>query len=288
MTGCPPLAAIVLAAGKGTRMRSPRPKVLHAIANRPMLAHVLDALAPLNPQREVVVLAPGMDVVAKFVAPRPIVVQDPPLGTGHAVMAARAALDGFAGDVLILYADTPLITTATLRRLQTALHEPVEAAIAVLAFRPDQPAEYGRVVLDDDGVAAVVEYRDADERTRALALCNAGVMAVAGDRLLPLLERLGNGNAKGEYYLTDLVALARKPRAGAWRSPRPRRASCGASTRRPNWPRRRPRCRRACAGDWLDAGVTMAAPRDRVPLRADTRLAPDVDDRAASWCSAPA
>src|SRR5262245_18714873 len=178
MTGRPPLAAIVLAAGKGTRMRSPVPKVLHTIADRPMLTHVLDALAPLAPEREVVVLGRGMEEVAKIVAPRTVAIQDPPLGTGHAVLAARASLKGFQGDVLILYGDTPLITTATLERLCAALHDPAEAAIALLAFRPTDPAEYGRIVLDGDDVAAVVEHRDADERTRALTLCNGGMMAV--------------------------------------------------------------------------------------------------------------
>jgi bifunctional UDP-N-acetylglucosamine pyrophosphorylase/glucosamine-1-phosphate N-acetyltransferase len=275
MAKLPPLAAIVLAAGKGTRMKSPLAKVLHPVAGRPMIGHVLDALAALEPTREVVVLSPGQEKVAEFVAPRPVAIQDPPLGTGHAVLAARRALEGFEGDILILYADTPLIGPETLRRLTAALHQPAEAAVAVLAFRPADPAQYGRVVLDaEGGISAIVEFRDADAATRAIGLCNAGMMAASGAQLWPLLERVGNTNAKGEYYLTDIVALARKggrrvasvevaPEEVMGINSQAELAQAEAALQA--------RLRRR----WLDAGVTMIAP-ETVWLSADTRLSPGV------------
>ena len=275
MTKQPPLAAVILAAGKGTRMKSPLPKVLHTLAGRSMIGHVLEALAPLYPERQVVVLSPGQDAVADLVAPRPVVVQDPPLGTGHAVLVTRRALKGYEGDVLILYADTPLITAATLRRLCAARREPIEAGLAVLTFRPEDPAEYGRVILEQDGgVAGVIEYRDADPATRAITLCNAGTMVVASRHLWPLLERVGNANAKGEYYLTDVVALARRadlrvvaveaaPEEVIGVNSQAELAAAEAVLQA--------RLRRK----WLAAGVAMTAP-DTVWLSADTRLAPGV------------
>ena len=205
-----PVAAVVLAAGKGTRMESARPKVLHPIAGRPMLMHLLDALAPIGAEPTLVVIGPGMEAVAEAAAPRPSVVQKHQAGTADAVKAARAALDGFAGDVLVLYADTPLLRTRTLEALLAARRGPPEAAVAVLGFRPARPDAYGRLELGGDGMLErIIEPGDASAAERAIGLCNSGVMAVDGARLFGLLERIGNDNAKGEYYLTDLVALAR-------------------------------------------------------------------------------
>ena len=270
-----PLAVVILAAGKGTRMKSPVPKVLHPLAHRPMIGYVLDAVAALGPERQVVVLSPGQEAVADHVAPRPVAIQDPPLGTAHAVMAAQPALDGFSGDVLVLYADTPLIETGTLRRLCAALQEPAEAGVAVLTFRPADPAEYGRVILDaDGGVAGIVEYRDAGAKTRGIGLCNAGMMAVAGARLWALLEQIGNANAKGEYYLTDIVALARKSGvrvAAAEAAPEEVMGVNSQAELAAAEAVLQSRLRRR----WLDAGVTMTAP-ETVWLSADTRLAPGV------------
>ncbi len=205
-----PVAAVVLAAGKGTRMESVRPKVLHQIAGRPMLMHLLDALAPIGAEPTLLVIAPGMEAVAEAAAPRPSVVQKHQAGTADAVKAARAALDGFAGDVLVLYADTPLLRTETLKALLAARRGPPPAAVAVLGFRPARPDAYGRLDLGGDGMLErIIEPGDASAAERAIGLCNSGVMAVDGVRLFGLLERIGNDNAKGEYYLTDLVALAR-------------------------------------------------------------------------------
>ncbi len=205
------LAAIVLAAGQGTRMKSDLPKVLHPLAGRPMISHLLDSIGRLNPARIVTVLSPAVRAqVEPAVADTLIAVQDPPKGTGHAVMAARAAMAGFTGDVLIMFGDTPLVTEKTLRAMQAARRGGGNPAVAVLGFRPDDPAEYGRLIRGADGnLNRIVEYRDADADERTVGLCNAGVMAVDGEVLFDLLDATDNDNAKGEYYLTDIVAAAR-------------------------------------------------------------------------------
>ncbi len=203
-------AAIVLAAGLGTRMNSGVPKALHPLSGRPMIGHVLETVAALGCERIVAVVSPAMEAVAPDLAPAKAVIQDKPLGTGHSALAARAALDGFAGDVLILCADTPLITAATLGAVLDARRTANPPAVAVLGFRPEVGSEYGRMVTSKDGaLEAIVEYRDADPDQRAIPLCNAGVMAVDGELLFGLLDSLGDDNAKGEVYLTDIVAQAR-------------------------------------------------------------------------------
>ncbi len=203
-------AVVVLAAGQGTRMRSHLPKVMHVVAGRPMIAYVLDAVDALQPDRVVVVVGDGMEGVADAVRPHPTVVQSPRLGTGHAVMAARPALEGFAGDVLVVYGDTPLISAATLERLLAARRAADEPAVAVLGFRPPDPGAYGRLIVGaNGGLEAIVEAKDATPDELAVPLCNAGAMAIDGRRLFALLDRVGRGNAKGEYYLTDVVGIAR-------------------------------------------------------------------------------
>jgi bifunctional UDP-N-acetylglucosamine pyrophosphorylase/glucosamine-1-phosphate N-acetyltransferase len=214
MTLHPP-AAIVLAAGKGTRMKSALPKVLHPIAGKPMIRHVLDTLAPLGCSAVVVVVAPDMDQVAAAVAPHATAIQEPQLGTGHAVMAAFPALGQVTGpmarDVLVLYGDTPFISTATLERMLDRRRRADDPAVVVLGMRPDDPGEYGRLIVGGDGyLHAIVEHRDAGADQRSINLCNSGVMAIDGAHLFSLLERVGNDNAKGEYYLTDIVAIARE------------------------------------------------------------------------------
>ncbi len=208
------IAVLVLAAGLGTRMKSARPKVLHPLAGRPIIGHVMDTLAGIDPDRTVVVIGAEMEAVAKAVAPHTCVVQEPRLGTGHAVLAAREALGEFDGDVLIAFGDTPLVSAETLSALISARRAgegaAEGAAVAVLGFRPADPGAYGRLILAPDGsLKAIVEARDASPEERAVDLCNSGVMAVDGRRLFGLLDRVGNDNAKGEYYLTDLVHLAR-------------------------------------------------------------------------------
>jgi bifunctional UDP-N-acetylglucosamine pyrophosphorylase/glucosamine-1-phosphate N-acetyltransferase len=203
-------AIVVLAAGLGTRMKSDLPKVMHPVAGRPMIQHLMSTLKTLSPERLVVVVGAGMEAVVKAVAPWPTVVQEPRLGTGHAVMAGARALGGFDGDVLVVYGDTPLITSETLERVLKARHAPAQPAVVVLGFRPREPAAYGRLIVGPIGTLdAIVEAKDAGPEELAVDLCNSGVMAIDGNRLSGLLDRLDNGNAKGEYYLTDIVHIAR-------------------------------------------------------------------------------
>lgn len=201
-------AAVVLAAGMGTRMKSARPKVLHPLLGRPMVSHVVDTAEVLGLQRTVVVVGPDMDAVAEAVAPHPTVEQRERLGTAHAVLQARGALEDFDGTVLVLYGDTPLIEPQTLEKLLRA-HEEADAGVSVLGFRTREPGGYGRLIVRAAGLEAIVEAKDATPEERSVDLCNSGVMAIDGRAVWGWLERIGNANAKGEYYLTDVVALAR-------------------------------------------------------------------------------
>jgi bifunctional UDP-N-acetylglucosamine pyrophosphorylase/glucosamine-1-phosphate N-acetyltransferase len=206
-----PFAAVILAAGKGTRMKSDLHKVLHPVAGRPMLMHLLAGIEALGPVAEVVVVGAGREQVEKAVEPRGarVALQEPQLGTAHAVQQAEAALEGFDGDVLILYGDVPMVQTETMARMLARLHEADRPAVVVLGFRPDDALAYGRVIADEKGtIAKMVEYKDATEEERAVTLCNSGLMAVRGADLWPLLKRVGNANAAAEYYLPDIVMLA--------------------------------------------------------------------------------
>ncbi|MBY8827735.1 bifunctional UDP-N-acetylglucosamine diphosphorylase/glucosamine-1-phosphate N-acetyltransferase GlmU [Hephaestia mangrovi] len=206
-----PVAAIVLAAGKGTRMKSDLHKVLHPIAGRPMLLHLLDSVAALDPARTIVVTGAAGEQVEAAVAPLGVatVEQKEQLGTGHAVRQAERALDGFEGDVLVLYGDVPLVTPRTLQRMIERLHADDRPAAVVLGFRPADPGAYGRVIADADGrIAKMVEFKDASPEERAETLCNSGLMAARASDLFGLLARVGNDNAAGEYYLPDIVMLA--------------------------------------------------------------------------------
>lgn len=207
-------ACVILAAGKGTRMKSALPKVMHAIAGCPMLGHAMaTAQEALQPERMIVVTAEGMDNVAQYAqkvcASTQIAIQHQQAGTGDAVRAALPALDGFSGVVFVLYGDTPLIKPDTLRVMQTTL-EQSNAAIAVLGMRPCDPAAYGRLILNDKGeLDRIVEFKDASPAEQQVDLCNSGVMAIRMESLPNWLNNLTNNNAKKEYYLTDLVAMAR-------------------------------------------------------------------------------
>ncbi|KHA65631.1 NTP transferase domain-containing protein, partial [Sphingomonas sp. Ant20] len=205
------IAVIILAAGKGTRMKSDLHKVLHPIAGRPMLHHLVASAATLHPARTVVVTGAGREQVERAVAPLGIAtaLQAEQLGTGHAVAQARDALAGFEGDVLILYGDVPLVTAATMQRMIDRLHGDDAPAAVVLGFRPADPGAYGRVIADAAGrIDRMVEYKDASDAERAETLCNSGLMAVHSRDLFALLARVGNDNAAGEYYLPDIVMLA--------------------------------------------------------------------------------
>nr|WP_200955656.1 bifunctional UDP-N-acetylglucosamine diphosphorylase/glucosamine-1-phosphate N-acetyltransferase GlmU [Sphingomonas sp. Root241] len=206
-----PIAAIILAAGKGTRMKSDTHKVLHPLAGRPMLLHLIDSVDALDPARNIVVVGAGREQVEAAVQPlgAETVQQVEQLGTGHAVRMAEDALAGFEGDVLILYGDVPLVSTATMRRMLERLHGADAPVAVVLGFRPFDPGAYGRVIADGQGhIVKMVEFKDASAEERAETLCNSGLMAVGAKNLFALLAQVTNANAAGEYYLPDVVMLA--------------------------------------------------------------------------------
>ncbi len=190
-------------------MKSALPKVLHPIGGMPMLKHVLATAEALNPERIVVVVGPGMDNVAQAAAPHATVVQERQAGTGDAVAAARPLLEEFAGDVLVLYGDTPLIRAETLGSMVEARGTAADPAVVVMGMRPADPGAYGRLITGEGGLERIVEFLDASPEERALGLCNAGFMAFDGARMWGIIEGIGNANAKGEYYLTDAVEVAR-------------------------------------------------------------------------------
>lgn len=203
------VALVVLAAGQGSRMLSDLPKVLHRLGGVPLVGHALAAGRSLGPDRVIVVAGHGAEAVRKAVArldpEAQIALQEQQLGTGHAVAQALPLLEGFEGMVVVLYGDTPFIGADTLAALVSH-----PADVVVLGFEAADPGRYGRLVLRGDTLDRIVEYKDADEATRATALCNSGVMAADAALLRDLVGRLGNDNASGEYYLTDVVGLARQ------------------------------------------------------------------------------
>ncbi len=210
MTLPAPTAAIVLAAGIGSRMKSALPKVMHAIAGRPMIGHVLTTLADVGIAPVVVVVGPDMDNLSKTVAPHRTVVQTDRLGTGHAVLQAKDALAAHQGDILVLYGDVPFISPETLRRMRAARDAAVMPAVVVLGFSPKEPGAYGRLVVEKNGLERIVEAKDATRGELAIGLCNSGLMLVDAKQLWDLLSQVTNENAQREYYLTDIVGLARK------------------------------------------------------------------------------
>ena len=202
------VAVIILAAGKGTRMKSSRSKVLHQVGGRSLVGHVLDTAASLNPNTTVVVVGPDMPDVAAAASPNPVAIQQTQRGTADAVKPARAELASMSeGTIFILYGDTPFIRTETLSAM---LEKRANGAdIVVLGFRPDDPAEYGRLILgEDQSLERIIEFREASEAEKAVTLCNSGVMAINAARLFPLIDMVRDENLKGEFYLTDIVALA--------------------------------------------------------------------------------
>ncbi|MBV1916702.1 MAG: bifunctional UDP-N-acetylglucosamine diphosphorylase/glucosamine-1-phosphate N-acetyltransferase GlmU [Sphingomonadaceae bacterium] len=205
----PPLAIIVLAAGKGTRMKSDLHKVLHPIAGRPMIEHLLGSAAQLKPARQVVVAGHGREQLKNALGQSAdIALQEPQLGTGHAVQQAQPALSGFCGDVLILYGDVPFVSASTMQAMVERLHSDDAPALVVLGFEPDDPLQYGRVIAADGQISKMVEHKDASEEERGCTLCNSGLLAARSDELFALLSRVGNDNAAGEYYLPEVVNIA--------------------------------------------------------------------------------
>ena len=203
-------AAVILAAGKGTRMNSDLPKALHNVAHASLLEHTLKSCAPLEPEKTILVVGHEAEQVrkaAKAIDPEiEVVVQNEQLGTGHALAQASEALAGFEGDIVVLYADTPFISARTMSAIQEKRHR---SDLVVLGFHAQDPAKYGRLVTKGEDLTRIVEFKDANETERAITLCNSGVMAGPAALLLSLVAHLKNDNASGEYYLTDCIALAK-------------------------------------------------------------------------------
>jgi bifunctional UDP-N-acetylglucosamine pyrophosphorylase / glucosamine-1-phosphate N-acetyltransferase len=268
--------AIVLAAGEGTRMRSARPKVLHRIAGQSLLAHVLAAVSKAGVTEAAVVVGPSSDAVAteaKRVLPGvDIFVQSERRGTAHAVLAAREAIARTPDDVLVIFGDTPLIRPQTLVRIREGLAN--GAAVVVLGFRPRNPTGYGRLVVEGGELAGIREELDASWAERTIELCNGGLMAFAGPCALAILERIGNDNRKGEYYLTDAIAIARamghKSIAIETEEDDVRGVNTNAQLAETEAALQR-RLRSAA----MEAGVTLVAP-DTVFLSSDTKFGRDV------------
>lgn len=268
--------AIVLAAGEGTRMRSRLPKVMHKVAGLPMLGHVLGAAERAGIARFAVVAGSGADMVRAFIAktaPHAVLFeQHERRGTAHAVLAAREALTEPADEVLVLYGDTPLVTAATITRLRAEIA--AGAAVAVLGFRPADPTGYGRLVTEGGRLIAIREEREASLEERRIGFCNAGLMAFAGAGLLQLLAAIGNDNAKGEFYLTDAIAIAQAAGLPVVAIETEADEVAGVNTRAELAAVEAIWQARARQRAMLD-GVTMIAP-ETVYLSHDTRLAADV------------
>ncbi|MFZ4541248.1 MAG: NTP transferase domain-containing protein, partial [Rickettsiales bacterium] len=209
-----PIAAVILAAGKGTRMKSVLPKVLHPVASMPMVGHVVKLALDVGAAPIAMVVAQGMEKVVEvardIAGDVDVAIQKEQHGTAHAVLAAKPVLGELEGILLVLYGDTPLLTQATLEHVIEVMNDDSNCAVAVLGFIPDEPGAYGRLVMGDDGtLEKIVEAKDASEDELAIELCNSGVMAIRGELAWKLLAQVKNENAKKEYYLTDIVALAR-------------------------------------------------------------------------------
>ncbi|MDD9729984.1 bifunctional UDP-N-acetylglucosamine diphosphorylase/glucosamine-1-phosphate N-acetyltransferase GlmU [Mameliella sp. AT18] len=269
-------ALIVLAAGKGTRMNSDQPKVLHRIAGAPMLWHALRAGAALEPERTVVVGGHGFDALAEaardYDPDLSVVEQAEQLGTGHAVRIALPALEGFEGDVVVLYGDTPFISPDTLEAMRAAraTHD-----VVVLGFEAADPARYGRLVMEGDDLVKIVEFKDAKDEERDITLCNSGVISADKGLLAEMLTKVGNDNASGEYYLTDVPGLARAEGRSATVVRCPEAETLGVNSRT-DLAFAEAAFQAAARAELLDRGVTLQAP-ETVHLAWDTVVGRDAE-----------
>ena len=270
-------AVVILAAGQGTRMRSDTHKVLHPIASRPLLLHLLDRVEALGADKGVVVVGKGREQVELALRGRDVTIvhQAEQKGTGHAVQQAADALGDYDGAVLVLYGDTPFVEAETLQRMLDRLDGDGGPGVVVLASCPADPARYGRIILGNgDRIAKMVEYRDATEEERAIRLCNSGMMAVRAKDLFRWLARVGNDNAAGEYYLPDVVNIAAAEGREAVVIEGDPYETAGVNSRAElahlelEWQRRR-------REQVLDEGATLIDP-ESVWFAYDTRLGRDV------------
>ncbi len=268
--------AVILAAGDSTRMKSSMSKVLHPIASRPLIAHVMDAVARAGVGSAALVVGRDAEQVAKAAAVGGVAVetflQTQRLGTGHAVLAAREAIARGYDDVLVAYGDVPLIAPETLTAARERLAE--GADVVVIGFRTQTPTGYGRLLMQGRELIAIREEKDATDEERKVEWCNSGLMAIHGGKALALLEKIGNQNLKGEYYLTDIVEIARAEGGKVVVVEAPEREVAGCNNRAElaalemSWQQRR-------RHDLMVSGVSMIAP-DTVFLAHDTQIAPDV------------
>ena len=262
--------AVILAAGFGTRMKSDLPKTLHKVAGKPMLRHLIDSCAAVF-DNIVVVVGPETALVGKEAAPWPSVIQHDRLGTAHAALQAAAHFG--TGEVAVLYADNPLITSETLGRM-LARRQQGDVGLALLAMRPADPARYGRVIGDAGYVERIVEYKDASPAERAVGLCNAGVLCAPAADMLAWLRAVKNDNAQGEYYLGDIVERARAAGALVAAIEAPEAEVLGINSRAEQ-ARAEAEVQRRLREAVMDQGVTLIAP-ETVFLSTDTTFGPDV------------
>lgn len=270
-------AVVILAAGKGSRLKSGLHKVLHNIAGRPIIEHLMAQVQILQPTKTIVIVGDEREQVIDQVADRATcVVQEPQLGTGHAVAQAKDTLAGFDGDVIMLLGDAPFITAVTMFKMLERLRAQDEPAVVVLGFEPEDALQYGRVIAHPDmTIEKMVEFKDANEAERATRLCNSGLMAARGKDLFDLLDRVDNHNAQGEYYLPDIVNVAVKDgrTCAAVVAEKPEEV-LGINSRKElaaaeqQWQELR-------REEALENGVTLKAP-DTVFFSYDTELASDV------------
>jgi bifunctional UDP-N-acetylglucosamine pyrophosphorylase / glucosamine-1-phosphate N-acetyltransferase len=277
MSDTPKFAVVILAAGQGTRMRSDTHKVLHPIACKPLLLHLLDSVDRLGAEKAVVVVGKGREQVEKSLNGRNVHIahQAEQKGTAHAVQHAKDALAGYDGAVLILYGDTPFVEPGTLKRMLDRLDGQGGPGVVVLASTPADPLKYGRIILGKgDQIAKMVEYKDATEEERAVRLCNSGMMAVGARDLFRWLDKVGNDNAAGEYYLPDVVNIAAAEGREAVVIEGDPYETAGVNSRAElahlelDWQRRR-------REEALQEGATLIDP-ESVWFAADTKLGRDV------------
>lgn len=268
--------AIILAAGEGTRMRSAMPKVLHALAGRPLVVHAMTGAQAAGADRLAVVIGPDHDAVraavAKAAPDASIHVQTERRGTAHAVLAARDAIAAGADDLIILFGDTPLIRPETISAMRAELAK--GTAVVVLGFRADDPTGYGRLLTAGGQLTAIREHKDASAEERTIDLCNAGLMALDGARALELLEAVGSANAQNEFYLTDVVEIARSRGLATTVVEACETEVQGVNTRS-QLAKAEAALQERLRAAAMDAGVTLVAP-ETVFLSADTRIAADV------------
>ncbi len=268
------IALVILAAGKGTRMNSEIPKVLHPIAQIPMLAHAMRSGAVLSPERTVIVTGHGSEAVAKAASEEDetasVIEQTEQLGTAHAVAQAREALDGFSGDVVVLYGDTPFLQPETLERMVAARRD---NDLVILGFEAADPGRYGRLVMNGETLERIVEYKDASDDEKNITLCNSGLLACDAKTLFSLIDAVGNDNASGEYYLTDVVEIARDRRLNVSAVTCDESETLGVNSRTDLVMADKVFQSRART-ELLEMGVTLMAP-DTVYLAADTVIGRD-------------